>query len=699
MVVKCADFNPKELFETVPLLKNRKGNPGGKKRHYMGITTAFDIETSYIKEIKESVMYIWQWQFGEDITVIGRTWKEFQDLQADIKKCLPDDRWLVVYVHNLSFEFQYLKGIYSFMPGDVFAIASRKVLKCDMHNCFEFRCSYRLSNLRLEDFTKKYNVKHQKLSGEEFDYNKIRFPWTELSEKELQYCINDVQGLVEAINAQMARDGDTLQTIPLTSTGYVRREAKLAMRNSGQHHNSIANMLPDFELYSALRENFRGGNTHCSRFFEGDIVYNVHSADESSAYPGVMFCEYPMSIFIRIAESDLNLGYISRCINIRHKALLLRISIENLELRNPYWPVPYLTKDKCRNLKMSVLCVEKHGKKEKTFYHEDNGRICKAAYLETTVNDVDLRIIMSEYKGKITVIDGWYASYKPLPEALRNLVIKYYQDKTQLKGIEEEFVYYNKAKELLNALYGMIAQNPVKHAPIFQQIGDWDDDDTPDEELLLKYNKTAFLCYQWACWVTSYARARLEEGINMVVNTPGADFIYCDTDSIKYTGNVDWTEYNNKRIEECKIAGNYATDRKGKCHYMGVFESEDDPETGFAYAAFRSMGAKKYAFKTRLDGQTYVTISGVNKAKGGAELDKYKGLESFEEGFTFVEAGGTESVYSDDPALKYYDIDGHRLEITSNVSILPSTYTLGITGEYERIVKYAKNYLDNPNIV
>ena len=456
MVIKCADFKPDEFFKNVPMLKNRKGNPGGKKRHYVGLTTAFDIETSYLPDIKESVMYIWQWQFGEDLTVIGRSWDDFQDIQQKIKSALPSDRWLVVYVHNLSFEFQYLKGIYSFMPGDIFALGSRRVLKCDMFNCFEFRCSYKLTNMRLDDFTKKFNVQHQKLSGQEFDYSKTRYPWTELTEKELQYCINDVQGLVEAVNALMARDGDTLQTIPLTSTGYVRREAKLAMRNSGNHHNAIAYMLPDFELYTALREAFRGGNTHCSRFFEGDTVYNVHSADESSAYPYVMCnCEYPMSVFVRIAPSDMNLEYVARCIKIRHKAMLLRIAIYNCELREPYWPVPYLTTDKCRRLCKYVLSREpgKRGKKEKVFYHVDNGRVLKAGYLETTVTDIDLQIIMKEYKGKIEILDGWYSSYKHLPQALIDLVIKYYRSKTELKGDDSQKVYYDKAKALLNALY------------------------------------------------------------------------------------------------------------------------------------------------------------------------------------------------------------------------------------------------------
>lgn len=250
---------------------------------------------------------------------------------------------------------------------------------------------------------------------------------------------------------------------------------------------------------------------------------------------------------------------------------------------------------------------------------------------------------------------------------------------------------------------GMMAQNPVKHSPIFQQIGDWDDDTIPDIEVLAKHNRTAFLCYQWGVWVTAWARYALELGIRVVQEKhsiePETNFIYCDTDSIKYTGSVSWDDYNKDRIAECQESGAYATDPKGIIHYMGVFESEDDPDTGVAYAEFRTLGAKKYAYRETIGGKTHVTISGVDKEKGGAELDKHNGLESFAEDFTFIEAGGTESIYSDSPEVKEVEIDGHVLPITSNVSILPSTYTLGITGEYERIIKYAKSYLDNPNIV
>ena len=733
-VIKCADFKPKLFFKNVALLKNRKGNPGKKEqRRYMAITTAFDIETSDIEEIQENIMYIWQFQLGEELTIIGRTWDEFRRFIKKVKNALPPDVWLVCYIHNASYEIQYLKSIYHFTPDEVFAIASRKVLKFDMFGFIEVRCSYKLSNMRLEEFTKKMQVKHQKLSGAKFNYDKTRFPWTKLSKYELNYCINDVQGLVEAVNATMARDGDTLATIPLTSTGYVRREVKEAMRNSGKHHTWIKSILPDYELYKALERAIRGGDTHANRLFTtqgdnnvigSDTITEVHSFDRSSSYPACMCnCQFPMSKFTKIEPCDLNSDYIGRCRTIRHKALLLVITFENIRLRNPYYPSPYLTVDKSDDLEGEVLVEEARTRGEpKKYYWEDNGRILKAKKLTVTVTDVDLEIITKIYKwDKQTIVKGWYASYDYLPTPITDLVKKYYKDKTELKGIAEKQIFYDKQKALINSIFGMFCQRPVKRQPVFQMEGDWDDDmSKSEEELLFDANKRAFVAFQWAVWVTAWARYHLFLGVQLVENTPNAHFVYCDTDSIKFVGDVDFTSYNNERIAECLKTGSYAVDSKGVTHYMGVYESEDDPETGYAYAEFRTLGAKKYAYrkhfvereeKTLLigdkeykytlvkPGASYVTVSGVNKTLGGKELDKHGGLEAFKEGFTFIEAGGTESVYSDKPCCKWYHKGKHKVEVTSNVSIKPSMYTLGISGEYERILRYEADFIDNPYFI
>ena len=99
--------------------------------------------------------------------------------------------------------------------------------------------------------------------------------------------------------------------------------------------------------------------------------------------------------------------------------------------------------------------------------------------------------------------------------------------------------------------------------------------------------------------------------------------------------------------------------------------------------------------------QHYEKVSYIQAVKKVAEIIGYNDerLNSFKEGFTFIKAGGTESVYSDRPCRKWYRKGKHKAEITSNVSILPSTYTLGISGEYDRILRYEKDFLDTETFI
>ena len=205
-------------------------------------------------------------------------------------------------------------------------------------------------------------------------------------------------------------------------------------------------------------------------------------------------------------------------------------------------------------------------------------------------------------------------------------------------------------------------------------------------QLLEDANKKAFLVYSWGIWTTAQARFELERALRLVHDTPGADPIYCDTDSVKYIGDVDFTQFNKERENRARKHGGFAVDTSGQTHYLGVMEPDGE------YDEFITLGAKKYAFSEH--GKIGITVAGVNKKKGAEELTAAGGLKRFKEGFVFRKAGGTESKYNDHPEIEYINREGHDLKITANVYISDSEYTLGITGEYRRIIERANIWRD-----
>ena len=679
MEIVDIDSFPYAWWYLLPYQKRARGNPRTRFRvKYKDCITAFDIETTRIRECEQSVMYIWQWCFADRCTVVGRTWEELEIFIDRLSEKMADEQKICAFVHNLSYEFAWLRGVHFFQPDDVFAIKARKILKC-VWDHVEFRCSYLHSNMSLAEYLKKMGAEHQKT---ELDYDRDRWPWTELTAEELKYCVNDVVGLVEALTIEMSADGDNLYTFPLTSTGYVRRDAKRAMRAVAK--SWITDQLPDLETYHMLREAFRGGNCHANRYFAEQVVHNAHSADRSSSYPDVLCnCKFPVSAFF--PYEDCGLEDIMKLIVTRRRAVLARVAMTDVYLRNPEWGCPYLSRDKCRNIIGADF---------------DNGRILRADYLETTITDVDLQIIVEEYAASDMIFyDVRHARYGPLPASLLAETINYYRKKTELKGVDGQEVYYTKAKNKLNSIYGMMAQNPVKRSLIYTQDGVINEDGmldyypeekTPEQELLDNSNRRAFLCYQWGCWVTAWARLRLEEGIRLA-HAPGAEFLYCDTDSVKYLGTINWEPYNAQRIADSIKSGAWADDPKGERHYMGVYEQEHD------MSEFSTMGAKKYVYRDAKTGKLVCTIAGVGKTAGAKELEAAGGISAFKDGFTFHEAGGLEALYNDKPEIDRWEVEpGRYVGITSNVVLRESTYTLGVTAEYLRLLR-GRVYTNEPD--
>lgn len=667
MITDIRTFDYDIIWKT-PTLPAKKD-----EKRILDIVTAFDIEATRLPEIEQAIMYIWQFQYGPDITVIGRTWDDFNIFIEKIKQKM-EDRKLIIYVHNLSYEFQFLKGIFKFMPEDVFIIDDRKILKCMIGDNIELRCSYMLTNLSLDKLLKKYDVENKKLTGQ-YDYNKKRFPWTELTDTEMEYCINDVKGLVQALTIQMKTDGDNLKTVPLTSTGYVRRDTRQAMKQF--NYKELHEMLPDINVYKLLREAFRGGDTLSNRWNTDEIINNVKSVDIVSSYPtSLVIDKYPMTKFYR--EETKSFKYL---LKTGMYGLLFQVAFINIDVKDEAEGHLYLSRDKCRNVVRPTYV---------------NGRVLCADYLETTLTDIDFEIINRRYKyDNFVIIQLFSSRYKKLPSMLRDVIMSYYRNKTILKGAEEgtdDYLFYMKNKELLNACYGMMAQDPAKD-DIKLINGEYVHEDRPIYELLNEYYRTAFLSYAWGVWCTANSRKRLADGIDCITRNgeEPMNFVYSDTDSIKYIGNPDIEELNYRLQQDAIKNEAYATDRNGEVHFMGVFEDEGYKTPN----RFKTMGAKKYVLEDS-NGKLHITIAGVNKAKGGKELET---IENFKDGFVFRKAGGTESIYNDNVDMNI-NIDGNILHISDNIVIRDSEYTLGITAEYRRIlnglitIKYSDQDID-----
>ena len=234
MLISNAEFIG-ELIRLSPHILSVTDN---KKRTFLNIAAGVDIETSsfYYNGEKTAIMYEWTFGVGcivddefRRLKTYGRTWEQLTDLLDWVEQILAlkqKNRRLIVYIHNLPYEWQFMRKRFSWSK--VFFLDDRKpVYAIDQRN-IEFRCSLKLSGKSLANTAKdltKYKAK--KMEGD-LDYSLIRHSETPLTPVELGYCENDIEVILCYIQEKIEQEGD-ITRIPLTKTGYVRRYCKRAM--------------------------------------------------------------------------------------------------------------------------------------------------------------------------------------------------------------------------------------------------------------------------------------------------------------------------------------------------------------------------------------------------------------------------------------------------------------------------------------
>lgn len=693
----------------------------------------FDIETTTIvtgldkdnNPIMNGIVWSGQFYDGENYyrtRSLADTVKRLQIIADENKDESPYKICMVV--QNLSYEFQFFKDFLEIEQ--ILCTDVRKIISAETDQIV-FRCSYFLSNMGLEKFLQTEHVPEE-FQKTIMDYLKERFPWTETTEDEDIYCANDVIGLHKAIENRISHEfNNDINNLPLTSTGYIRRECRKAVNANRNNKYRFRRNRLDEETFLMCLAAFRGGNTHANKMFVGkELGVNtgispegIGSDDEASAYPAALLLfDYPQKFFNMPAfkYSEFN-WYLD---NWEKWGMLIEVTFKDLHLKNPdATPVPYISVSKCDPIYFYTKKEDKNKKKkQKHPYQVDNGRVIRCRVAQMVITEIDYMIIRSQYEWKeekITRVK--VARKKPIPVEIRNVILKHYLGKTSLKQDEDDpnfdedkFYMYNHSKRGINGIFGMHVYNPVKSEYEFDcnKHEVIEHEPVVAEALDTYYNSfSSFLDYQTGVWCTAYGRMMLQSGIDLLLNKENpnkSDLVYCDTDSIKFlnpsTHRADIEALNQKRIALCEKRGAYI-DYNGKRYYMGIFDEEGSVKGADGhkfYKKFKTWGAKKYMYSIP-DGGFKITISGVPKKKGvkyikeDLKRGKLKSPFDIDKGYVFHNIKTT-SCYMDHDRIHEIEIEGHKLQYASNIAMYPNSYTLGLTYDFEVLLDKYKDIME-----
>lgn len=670
--------------------------------YYYNVPASLDIEdtSTYVDngQGKEKISFMYVWQFSVNGKVIlGRTWNEFSRLMNKIQNEFTDlSHRLIVYVHYLNHEFSFIRTLTTWE--DVFCKNERSPLYAVTDGGIEFRDSYILTGKSLKnsagDLT-KYKVK--KLIGD-LDYSLIHTSKTPLTDKEKGYCVNDCLVVDSIIREKMEEEGNNIAKIPLTNTGYVRRyiREQCYPRNDKKARSAYFNLMRSLTItpseYATYKRAFAGGFTHANALYVGEYIRRiVDSMDFTSSYPAVMISEkFPMSkpeIIVTPTLDDFQRAL--------QTTSIFDIRFTNIKQRDNVFENP-ISSSKCNKIVNGIF---------------NNGRVVKADVIATTITNVDWQYIQQFYTwDEVQICDLYIFDSAYLPKPIVESILYFYQGKTELKGIDSEVVEYMKRKGMLNSSYGCMVTDIVKDEIIYDD--EWETAPANAEEELDRYNKSKnrFLYYPWGVFVTAYARRNLFTAIYEL----GADYIYSDTDSVKFLNyekhKAYFEKYNEnivKKIDRClsyyyiDIDKSRPKNSKGVPKQIGVWDWETE---GCPYTGFKTLGAKRYMYTQ--NGKVHVKCAGLAQKDGEkADDGDYIGndyVTNHKNPYDFFSdnmkididhSGRITHTYIDKPTygiVKDYQGTYAKVKERTSVHLENSTFSLSLSDEFRNFLSGIK---------
>ena len=435
-------------------------------------------------------------------------------------------------------------------------------------------------------------------------------------------------------------------------------------------------------------------------------------ADITSSYPLQMVLrKYPVTPWSECSDPDQFDYYMEDTSYLK----MLLIEVRDLKSigANDYLSLSKILRERC----------QEHAKEDKFTKNvkAENGRIYKADKITIWVTSVDYDIIRRAYAGKFKILRLLFSKAGYLDRKYVDYVLELYNNKVMLTDtgdpVKEEL--RSRSKELLNSLYGMMVSALVYEDITFNpdnaewSLPKWKDAselvafyEDKLEEMRTDFKKIAglFTSYSFGVFVTAYARASLFYAAERVTSDPtdprkaGDHVIYHDTDSIYFDG--DFRHVFNEINEQLHADLLDMADKRGidpeKLHPRGQWlgdwkiETGDDTSADFVpFCEFRTLGAKRYAYRKKPADPIKITIAGVSKKKGVAAL--HNNIDNLKENmvFDYSESGKLIPHYNtDQPDCTWIDAAGdvYRSDYRYGITLQPARYDYNIGAFLEALV-------------
>ena len=569
-----------------------------ERHHHTPYVAAFDTETSTITMDGNQIAFMYVWQMAvENEAFYGRTWSEFKRCLQKMKNemHLAVDYKLIVYVHNLKYDFGFYKKEVNLDGNDFVARSRRTVLKHIMDDCFEVRDSAVYTEEPLEHMGEEIGI--PKMKG--YDYSRIRHALTPLTPEELEYCEHDVLILTRYFRLEAEKLNCSIYKLALTATQKIKRGINEEFaRESRMYQNMImSRQLKDNDhdnhILDLLKHAFFGAFNYSSQLIRGITQDNVAGIDISACYGAqCLLHPYPVGKFtpIELPESTDDLKN-----NPRYAGNAMLITFAAKDVSAKYADIGFLPINMHNYWQRPASDINNIASK----------RVLTAAKLEMTLTDVDFRLFLEIYSySAIKFVSIMASDYGDMPPYMIRSIEKTHRKKLEIQRRNNiikssrpltlaEQLEYTHAKTGVSRIYGILVQDPVR------DIYEWNPEINDIQKNGEQKNKSQFqpVLYQWGVWVVAWARYEILRLLLKLSGT-GKKFdelktLYSDTDSLYF-------KFAESDIE---IVKSY-NDRVNAKIYNVVKKYRLNPEslTGIGtlkityYQQFKTTGIKQYCY-------------------------------------------------------------------------------------------------------